>query len=79
MDQNRNPVHTKGDRNIFCPFYRNCLDDAVRFRWKYWACLHCQHKKNGKFLTDVLLTPTDTSPYYSLPPSVYKKATHEYV
>jgi hypothetical protein len=41
--------------------------------------LDCQHKKNGKFLTDVLLTPTDTGPYYSLPTSVYKKATQDSV
>jgi len=79
MDHNQNPIHTKGDRNIFCPYYRNCLDYAVELRWKYWACLDCQHKKRGDFLTDVLLLPMDTGPYYSLSPSVYKKATHNSV
>jgi hypothetical protein len=41
--------------------------------------LDCRHKKKGDFLTDVLLLPTDTGPYYSLSPSVYKKATHNSV
>jgi hypothetical protein len=41
--------------------------------------LDCQHKKKGNFLTDVLLMPMDTGPYYSLPLSVYKKATYDSV
>ena len=57
MDHNQNPVHTEGDRNVFCPYYSNCLDYAVELHWQYWACLDCQHKQKEKLVTDVLLLP----------------------
>ncbi len=74
MDHDQNPVHTKGGRNVFCPYYRNCLDYAVELKWEYWACLDCQHEKEAMFLTDVLLSPVDTDPYYSVPMSFHKRA-----
>ena len=73
MDNNQNPVHTKGDRNVFCPYYRNCLDYAVELQWEYWACLDCQHTQKEMLVTDVLLLPVDTDPYYSLSPSLYRQ------
>ena len=73
MKNNQNPVYTKGDRNVFCPYYRDCLDYAVELQWEYWACLACQHKKNEMFLADVLYFSVDTEPYYSFPRSFHKK------
>ena len=73
MEQSKNPVHTKGYRNVFCPYYRNCLDHAIQNHWEYWACLDCQHKRKEKLVTDTLLLPVNDDPYYSLPQSLYKK------
>ena len=74
MGHNQNPVYTKGDRNVFCPYYRSCLDYAVELQWKYWACLDCQHTQKEVLVTDVLLLPVDADPYYSVPMSFHKRA-----
>jgi hypothetical protein len=39
-----NPVPTKGERNIYCPFYNNCLDYAVRYSWETWNCSQCPYR-----------------------------------
>lgn len=76
MGHNQNPVYTKGDRNVLCPYYRNCLDYAVELQWEYWACLDCQHKEDETFLIDVLHFPVDIDPYYSFPMSSHKRAAN---
>lgn len=76
MDHNENPIHTKGDKNVFCPYYSSCLDYAVELRWEYWTCLHCQYKQKETFVEDVLLLAKDTDPYYSFSPYLYKKAAN---
>ena len=76
MNHNENPVHTKGDKNVFCPYYGNCLDYAVELHWEYWSCLSCQHKQNEIFIEDALLLTKDADPYYSFSPNFYKKAAN---
>jgi len=76
MNHNGNPVHTKGDKNVFCPYYDNCLDHAVELHWEYWTCLHCQHKQKETFVQDALLLTKDADPYYSFSPYLYKKAAN---
>ena len=76
MDHDQNPVHTKGDRNVFCPYYRSCLDYAVELQCEYWACLDCQHTQKEVLVTDVLLLPVDADPYYSVPMSFHKRAVN---
>ncbi|MGD9082537.1 MAG: hypothetical protein PVJ50_06795 [Desulfobacterales bacterium] len=76
MNHNENPVHTKGDKNVFCPYYGNCLDYAVELQWQYWTCLHCQHKQKETFVEDALLLAKDPDPHYSFSPHFYKKATN---
>ncbi|NVM22606.1 MAG: hypothetical protein HWN68_12615 [Desulfobacterales bacterium] len=38
------PVHRSGNKNIYCPFYSNCLDHAAKRYWQYWDCSECRHK-----------------------------------
>jgi hypothetical protein len=38
--------------------------------------LDCQHKQKEIFVTDVLLLPVDTDPYYSVPRSFHKRAAN---
>ena len=71
MDQN--PVHTKGNRNVFCPFYKDCLNHAAKHYWGYWACLECRHKQKYNLVTEVLLSQRDDYPYYSISTSLNKK------
>jgi hypothetical protein len=35
----------RGDeRNVFCAYYRECLDHAVRAGWDDWTCERCALK-----------------------------------
>ena len=76
MGHNQNPVYAKGDRNVLCPYYRNCLDSAVKLQWEYWACLDCRHKKDEMSLADVLHFHVDTDPHYSFPRFFHKRAAN---
>lgn len=76
MDQNRNPILSKGNRNLYCPYYRNCLDYAVKLQWEYWACLDCQHKEEEMSLSDILHFPVDSDPYFTFPRSFQKRAAN---
>jgi hypothetical protein len=73
MEQNRNPIYTKGDRNVFCPYYSDCLDHAVKNHWEYWACLDCEYKPNERLVTDILISSASADLYYSLSPAFFKK------
>jgi len=59
----RNPVRRQGNRNIFCPFYRECLDDAIKGSWQNWDCGDCPHKLNHKNEPDPLLAVTQWVEY----------------
>ena len=75
MNHNENPVHTRGDKNVFCPYYDNCLNHAVKLHWQRWSCMHCEHKQKQTFVQDALLLAKDPDPYYSFSPYFYKKTT----
>jgi hypothetical protein len=45
MNQQANPIPKRGERNIYCPFYGECLDHAVKYSWQSWNCAHCAHNK----------------------------------
>jgi hypothetical protein len=66
-----NPVFKKGDRNLFCPHYCDCLDFAIFKSWDYWACFDCDHKKQALVLDDFPATKSETVLYHSLPQELY--------
>ena len=41
MRKNRNPHPRKGNRNVFCSDYNNCLDVAIERSWNSWNCGQC--------------------------------------
>jgi hypothetical protein len=49
MELNPNPICKKGERNIYCPFYSDCLDHAVNQFWRYWSCFQCPYKNIKSF------------------------------
>ena len=61
-----NPIHKSGTRNVFCPYYDECLDHAIKHRWKYWKCSECPHKLTQLSLGHVR-TIHDWSPFYEYP------------
>jgi CheY-like chemotaxis protein len=59
-----NPVRWQGDRNIFCLFYRECLDNAIDKSWMDWDCSDCPHKLNHSNEPDPLLAVTRWIEYW---------------
>jgi len=45
MDPRAKPIPKRGQRNIYCPFYNDCLDHAVKNLWQCWSCAECPHRK----------------------------------
>jgi hypothetical protein len=45
MDPEAQPTPIKGERNIHCPHYSDCLDYAVNHFWQSWSCSECPHRK----------------------------------
>jgi hypothetical protein len=67
MAANTNPLNQEGPRNLFCPYYRKCLDQAVRLRWPSWSCTECRHQLESEIVSDGILTCSDACPFYTLP------------
>jgi len=70
MKQNHNPIHKKGDKNILCPHYRDCLDHAAKDHWESWSCIDCHHKLTSKSHTDILVTGSEAPMCYNLPQKI---------
>jgi hypothetical protein len=61
------PTPRKGERNVYCPLYKGCLDHAVKESWAYWACGDCQHKLDQGARPEMTLRVGGDSPeYYDL-------------
>jgi hypothetical protein len=46
MNPECKPIQKKGDRNVFCPFYGDCLDFVIEKAWETWDCRDCCHYSN---------------------------------
>jgi hypothetical protein len=57
MTNDCNPTQRRGDRNLFCSNYNNCLDKAIARSWHSWNCHKCKFHYS---LSDEIkgLTPT---------------------
>ena len=66
-----NPVLKKGDRNLFCPNYCQCLDFAILKSWDFWACIDCRHKMSVQVFDDYPATNSETVLYHTLPQEFY--------
>ena len=73
MIENSNPIEVKGERNVFCPHYRDCLNYASKNYWECWACQDCPHNNETEAAADVMLSPGNADLYYSLSPTLYQK------
>jgi hypothetical protein len=71
MDQNCNPIHKKGNRNVLCLYYGDCLDYAIEKAWEYWDCRDCQHRLSEGARPEIRYTESDSIAYYDLPLEIY--------
>jgi hypothetical protein len=44
MDSQASPLPEKGERNVLCPHYGECLDHALFCSWHSWSCSRCRHR-----------------------------------
>ena len=74
MTETCKPANRKGERNVFCPLYRECLDHASKNHWEYWACHDCEHSQKAESLSALLLSSSQNDDLcYTLSPSIYLK------
>lgn len=73
MKAKRNPINRDGERNALCPYYRKCLNFAVKRSWAYWDCDECIHK--GSIDPEFTIEGTLSNPvaYYDLPMEIHLK------
>lgn len=64
------PSRKKGDRNVFCQRYSQCLDVAILKSWEKWSCIDCKFRKQAHILDDYPATNSETVLYYTLPRGV---------
>jgi hypothetical protein len=74
MDKNPNPIHNNGSRNLFCPYYGDCLDHAAKLHWEAWACFDCYHKMLTEAGAEGPFSSGDTTPYYRISPEIHLHA-----
>jgi hypothetical protein len=73
MQPHSNPLHIQGEKNVFCPYYNECLNHACKNKWKYWACRDCRYRRKREAVTATLVSPQDYDGYYPLSPSLLIK------
>jgi hypothetical protein len=71
MEPKLKPLHRSGSKNIYCPFYGNCLDYAAKSHWESWDCSECPHKEKRQPIRTDLITD-GFGAYCELPSGVYR-------
>ncbi len=74
MRKRCNPRQQKGERNLFCNHYSNCLDYVIQNNWLDWACTRCVYKRNKQNKPIVFHTGTDTFDLHDLSPDYQSAA-----
>jgi hypothetical protein len=59
-----NPIPDKGSRNVFCPYYSDCLDEVIKMGWMYWHCHLCGERFNQAARPELALTVNHAVAYY---------------
>jgi hypothetical protein len=73
MYQKPNPIPKRGNRNLYCSHYRDCLNQAVRHQWDSFACIECHLELTPGIESERLMTSGDTTPYFTLSPDIQLK------
>ena len=78
MEIKGHPIPRRGERNIFCPYYGDCLDYAVRTEWYAWNCSRCPYKSTIQSFHQYDFPTRGTAFGYELPSGLEKSIdTHE--
>jgi hypothetical protein len=77
MSVKPSPVCRKGDRNLYCPNYGECLDHAVDHKWRTWNCSECAFKEIQEPIPAVR-TVNDSNICYELPKTLPQEVWHSF-
>ncbi len=70
MARKANPIHQKGERNIWCPYYGRCLDQVLSHAWETWNCSRCSNRTLKHSSIDLHGAFCDGMPYSETAPPV---------
>lgn len=73
-----NPTPKKGERNVFCPYYDHCLDEAVARAWNTWHCSKCPYIATGPQITEDAVFTDCASLYCTVPPTIDRMLRNDY-
>jgi len=71
MDQNPTHIRKNGEKNVFCPYYKDCLNHAAKLRWENWDCSECPHTLRQRPIETDQMT-SGFYPYSELPLRIHK-------
>jgi hypothetical protein len=72
MEPKPNPICKRGERNIFCPFYSDCLDKAINQFWQCWTCSTCAYRKT-KSIDEAEYSADGEEIEYNFSPDIIRK------
>lgn len=61
-----NPSPRRGRRNVFCPSYSECLDNAIGEGWTHWNCSRCEQRFNREAEPEISLSVNHHVAYYEI-------------
>jgi hypothetical protein len=61
-----NPTRDHGSRNVFCPYYSDCLDMVIKKGWVSWHCHLCGERFNQAARPEFALNVAHSIAYYDL-------------
>jgi hypothetical protein len=66
MNPKCTPKGKRGERNILCTYYGDCLDCAIRSAWEYWSCSKCEFKEDEGSAPETRFHVNHAIPFYDL-------------
>ncbi len=73
MNMECNPINENGQRNVFCPYYGECLDYAIKMAWKCWQCTDCPQRMNQDARPEIECVGSDWNEVYEI---AFEAANH---
>jgi hypothetical protein len=61
-----NPTSKHGPRNVFCPYYSDCLDRVIEMGWMSWHCHLCGERFNQAARPELALNVGHPVAYYDV-------------
>lgn len=68
-----NPIQRRGERNIHCPHYNDCLDHAAKSFWQHFSCSECPNRSVRRSITNSFDDVNYPVTSYEIPPNIFRE------